>query len=143
MFARTAVPQVPANHLEVKTSIIRPLAHLKENVVIANLMSRYQLARPQPHPPLRQIAPPQHQYHILLDCHEANVIPMPHCTTKVVFTTAFMDEIIEQQSQTNPIMIQWPGAPTLVAIAGRISRPEIYHYSLRIRPHETTFRAQF
>lgn len=137
------MPQVPANHLEVRRSIIRPLAHLKENVVIANLMSRYQLVSSQIHPPLGQIAPPQYQYHILLDCHEVNVIPMPHCTTKVVFTTAFMDEIIEQQSQTNPIMVQWPGGSSSVAIAGRISRPEIYHYSLRIRPHETTFRAQF
>ena len=54
-----------------------------------------------------------------------------------------MDEIIEQQSQTNPVVLQWPGCPSEMAIAGRISRPEIYHIATKLRPSETTFRAQF
>ena len=68
---------------------------------------------------------------------------MPYCTSQIVFTTAFMDEIIEQQSQTNPVVLQWPGCPSEMAIAGRISRPEIYHIATKLRPSETTFRAQF
>jgi hypothetical protein len=66
---------------------------------------------------------------------------MPSCFSQIVFSTAFIDEIIEQQSQTNPIMLRWPNAPPALALAARISRPEICHYSLRNKPYETTFRA--
>jgi hypothetical protein len=60
-----------------------------------------------------------------------------------VFATAFIDEIIEQQSQTNHIVLRWPNAPEGLAIAGRLMRPEIYHYSIKAQRHETVYRAQF
>ena len=83
-----------------------------------------------------------HHHHILLECIETNTLPMPSCFSQVVFSTAFIDEIIEQQSQTNPVILRWPDAPPRLALAARISRPEVYHYTLRNKPYETTFRAQ-
>jgi hypothetical protein len=92
-------------------------------VVIANLMGRYRLKRQQAHPQLEAQPPSTQNHHILLKCSETTTIPMPHCSAQVVFTTAFMDEIMEQQSQTNPIILSWPDSPPAFAIAGRISRP--------------------
>ena len=48
---------------------------------------------------------------------------MPACYTHIVFATAFIDEIIEQQAQTNSLVVKWPDAPEGLAIAGRILRP--------------------
>jgi hypothetical protein len=41
----------------------------------------------------------------------------------VVFATAFIDEIIEQQAQSNLVVLRWPSAPEGIAIAGRLLRP--------------------
>ena len=71
-------------------------------------MAQYHLKRNKPHPQLNQAPPDHHQHHILIEYQETNVIPMPYCTSQIVFTTAFMDEIIEQQSQTNPVILRCP-----------------------------------
>ncbi len=112
-----------SNHLEVKSTQCRPLSQLKDNVVITNLMSRYGLSRKNPR--VLPLNPPadNHHHHILLECIETNALPMPSCFSQVVFSTAFIDEIIEQQSQTNPVILRWPDAPPRFALAGRISRP--------------------
>jgi len=39
--------------------------------------------------------------------------------------------------------LRWPGAPESVGLAGRLLRPEIYHYSIKTEQYETVFRAQF
>ena len=62
-------------------------------------------------------------------------MPMPNCISRVVFETAFMDEIVEQQSQSNPILLTYSGVKKGMAIAGRISRPEIYHIGTKMRPN--------
>lgn len=98
-------------------------------------MTRYNLKRQQSHPKVEQKAASAFHYRILIECQETNLIPMPHCISQIVFTTGFMEEIIEQQSQTNPIMLRWTGSPGPLVIAGRISRPEIYHLSSRIGPN--------
>lgn len=118
---RSSLSLVQTHHLEVDLPIIRPIHLLKENVVIANLMTRYKLIRSQPHSPLPLLPPASQNHHILINSDEVTSIPLPHCTTKIVFTTSFMEEIIEQQSQTNPIILKWNDGP--LAIAGKISRP--------------------
>ena len=129
------MPTVQSYHLEVRSGIIRPLAELKENVAIANLMNRYGLKSHHRHFQPSDAPPLHRQHHILVNCQQTNTVPMPHCATQIVFTTSFIDEIMEQQSQTQPVVIVWPKAPNGLAIIGRISRPEIQHVYARLGPH--------
>jgi hypothetical protein len=74
-------------------------------------MTRYHLTPKKSHPPLANTQPSHRQHNILVSCQQTASIPMPHCTSQIVFTTSFMDEIMEQQSQTQPVVLVWPNAP--------------------------------
>jgi hypothetical protein len=55
----------------------------------------------------------------MIECASNNNTLLPHCFTQIVFATAFIDEILEQQSQSNLVVIRWPGAKENVGIAGQ------------------------
>jgi hypothetical protein len=99
------------------------MSQLRENVVVANLMAKYDLKRRERHPRIEQRVNEHQQYYILVECQEVSVLPMPYCMSQIVFSTAFMDEIMEQQSQTHPIILKWKQLGNSMAIAGRIHRP--------------------
>lgn len=83
------------------------------------------------------------QFHILIECASHNNTLLPHCYTQIVFATAFIDEIIEQQSQSSLVVLRWPGAEENTGIAGKLLRPETYHYMMNAGRFETVYKATF
>lgn len=59
----------------------------------------------------------------MIKCAHYDKTPLPNCFTQIVFATAFIDEILQQQAQNNFIVLRWEGASENKAIIGRISRP--------------------
>lgn len=134
---------VPFHRLAVLPSTHSPLASLRENVVLSALVAKYAAER---HEESTAIALPpqcQAQFHILIDCASSSSTLLPHCYSTVVFATAFIDEILEQQAQSNFVVVRWPGAAEDMGIAGRLLRPETYHYSMAASQFETVYRAVF
>lgn len=121
---------LPLSHLAVTLLSHSPLASLKENVVLAAIVNRYGAGRREETPAVAVPIQCQAQFHILIDIANTNTTLLPHCFSQVVFATAFIDEILEQQSQSNFVVLRCPGKSEDIAIAGRLLRPETYHYSM-------------
>lgn len=118
---------LPLCDLEVCLTPLRPLSSLRENVVLSNLVSRFGEGTRDSVPAASLPSQSETQFHILINCTSTNNTPLPHCFSRVVFATAFIDEILEQQAQSNLVVLRWPGAREGMGIAGRLMRPDIYH----------------
>jgi len=63
----------------------------------------------------------------MIEIQKTKYTLLPHCYTQIVFATAFIDEILEQQSLSNFVIVRWPSEDRTFAIAGKLIRPETYH----------------
>lgn len=100
---------LPLSHLAVPLLSRSPLASLKENVVLAAIVSKYAPERREETPAVTVPTQCQAQFHILIDIASTNTTLLPHCYSQVVFATAFIDEILEQQAQSNLVVLRCPG----------------------------------
>ena len=120
-----------------------PLASLKENVTLSALVARFAPKDRQRSAPVTLAPECEVQFHILIECASHSNTLLPHCYTQIVFATAFIDEIIEQQAQSNLVVLRWPGAEENTGIAGRLLRPETYHYLMNAGRFETVYKTTF
>lgn len=121
---------------------LSPLAALKENVALSAVVARFEPTRAGEEA-VELPAQCEAQFHILIDIASNNNTLLPHCYSQVVFASAFIDEILEQQAQANLVVLRWPGAAEGVGIAGRLFRPETYHYMIKASRFETVYKAVF
>jgi hypothetical protein len=82
---------------------------LKENVVLAAIVSKYAPGRREETPAVAVPTQCQAPFHILIDIASTNTTLLPHCYSQLVFATAFIDEILEQQAQSNFVVLRCPG----------------------------------
>lgn len=134
---------LPLHHLAVDLVSLSPLSNLRENVALSALVARFNPGTREQAPPVLLPVQCEAQFHILIDCARVNNTLLPHCFSQVVFATAFIDEIIEQQAQANHVVLRWPGADEGIGIAGRLLRPETYHYMMNASRFETVYKAIF
>jgi hypothetical protein len=134
---------MPRRHLAVPLRPLSPLATLKENVALSAMVARFGPARPTETAGVELPTQCLTQFHILVDLASTNNTLLPHCYSQVVFATAFIEEILEQQAQANLVVVRWPGAEEGVGIAGRLFRPETHHSLMNASRFETVYKAVF
>lgn len=122
--------ELPLHNLAVLYRLLSTLASLKENVILSALVARFAPKDRQKSSPVVLVPQCEVQFHILIECVSHNNTLLPHCYTQIVFATAFIDAIIEQQSQSSLVVLRWPGAEENTGIAGKLLRPETYHYMM-------------